>query len=42
MKHRFSIMPISKEEVELEKQKIMMDQNRQSKKVIEAKWSNNK
>jgi hypothetical protein len=25
MKHRFSIMPISKEEVELEKQKIMMD-----------------
>lgn len=37
-KHRFSITPITKEEVEEEKRRIYMDQNRDSKKVIEAKW----
>lgn len=37
-KHRFSIIPITKEEVEEEKYRIYLDQNRESKKVIEAKW----
>lgn len=37
-KHRYSIIPITKEEVEEEKRRIYLDQNRDSKKVIEAKW----
>jgi hypothetical protein len=37
-KHCFSILPITKEEVEEEKRLIYLDQNRDSKKVIEARW----
>lgn len=37
-KHRLKTLPITKEEVEIIKRDIMMDQNRDSKKVIEARW----
>lgn len=36
--HRFICLPITKEEVEEQKRRITMDQNRDSKKVLEAKW----
>lgn len=37
-KHKMITLPITKEEVEEQKRAIMMDQNRDSKKVLEAKW----
>lgn len=37
-RHKFICLPITKEEVEEQKTALYMDQNRDSKKVLEAKW----